>query len=96
MNNNSPQTTNTNTNTTTDERKHLYFTVSNYAPDGKADSYRVVDLFHPNTRDWLAKHTWWAMHNDYTLDIQRATEDEVNEYIRNGERKLADKFNQAA
>jgi len=42
--------------------------VDTFDKAGELVGTRTVDLYHYGTRDWLAKHNWWAMHNDCTVN----------------------------
>lgn len=71
---------------------NLYMTINTINEAGKSVGFRIVDLKHYGTRNWLANHTWWAMHQGHLLEIQTATQVEVDEYLAQKAKELQDKF----
>jgi len=76
--------------------RNLFMTVSTVDQAGKAVGYRIVDLYHYGTRNWLMNHQWWAMHQGHLVEVCPATEAEINEYLAKGAKELQDKFNDEA
>jgi hypothetical protein len=54
---------------------------------------RIVDMYHFGTRNWLANHQWWAMHNGHLVEIKTATTEQIAEYVASQKAALAAKFN---
>ncbi|OYV41145.1 MAG: hypothetical protein B7Z80_02715 [Rhodospirillales bacterium 20-64-7] len=74
--------------------KTLYMSVKTFdGKTGKDIGERIVDLYHFGTRAWLAKHTWWAMHNGHSLQVDMATDEEIGRYLFEQEKALQEKFN---
>lgn len=76
-------------------QNNLYMTIKTFNAEGKDIGFRVVDLFHYNTRNWLQGHIWWAMHNGNLVEIDIAKPDEIEAYLEAGKAALAEKFNSA-
>lgn len=74
------------------QNRNLYVTVNTYGPDGKQIGTRVVDMYHYGTRNWLANHTWWAMHNGHVVEQMPATDAEIDDYLEAAKKALAQKF----
>lgn len=72
---------------------NLYMTINTVDVAGKAVGYRLVDLYHFGTRNWLSNHHWWAMHQGHEVIICPASQDEVNSYLAEKAKELQDKFN---
>lgn len=47
--------------------KSLHVNVDTFDKAGAQIGTRMVDMYHYGTRQWLANHTWWAMHNGHTV-----------------------------
>ena len=77
---------------TAQQNRNLFVTVNTYGQDGKQVGTRVVDMYHYGTRNWLANHTWWAMHNNCTVEQMPANDAEIEEYLENAKNALAGKF----
>lgn len=77
------------------QTKTLYISINTYeaGPKGKNIGHRVVDLFHYGTRNWLNKHTWWAMHHGHVVEQVVATPKEIENYVEQQKSLLVDKFN---
>lgn len=77
------------------QTKTLYITINTYeaGAKGKNIGHRVVDLFHYGTRNWLNKHTWWAMHHGYVVEQVVSTPKEIENYVAEQKTLLANKFN---
>lgn len=74
--------------------RNLYVSVNTFDGDkGAQIGTRVVDMYHYGTRNWLANHLWWATHNGHKVEVNDASDDEVNAYLDNAKHALADKFN---
>lgn len=71
---------------------NLYMTINTLDVKGKPVGYRIVDLYHYGTRNWLMNHQWWAMHQGHLVEVQPATEGEINEYLAKKAQELQDKF----
>ena len=63
------------------QSRALYVSVNTYDPGGKQVGTRVVDMYHYGTRNWLANHTWWAMHNGHTVEQMLANSAEIDAYL---------------
>lgn len=74
------------------QNRNLFVTVNTYNQDGKQIGTRVVDMYHYGTRNWLQNHHWWAMHNGHTVETMVANDAEVDEYLENAKKALAQKF----
>ena len=79
-----------NTNSTS---QNLYFAVTTFDKDGHDIGFRVVDLYHFGTRKWLQQHTWWALHNGHTFEVNPATPEQTKAHIAEMAKQLAEKFN---
>lgn len=75
------------------QSKNLYVTVTTYDEKGKQSGVRVVDMYHYGTRNWMANHLWWATHNGQAVEVNLATQTEVDEYMAQQTKALAAKFN---
>lgn len=71
---------------------NLYMTINTVDVNGKTVGYRIVDLYHYCTRNWLMNHQWWAMHQGHLVEVQPATAEEINEYLAKKAKELQDKF----
>jgi len=76
--------------------QNLYISVMTFNPEGRDIGERIVDMHHFGTRKWLQDHLWWATHNGHATEINVATPAQVDEYLANGVKALAEKFNTAA
>lgn len=87
------QNSNTPTTATTPE-KALYVSVKTFEAGeaGKRIGFRVVDMYHYGTRNWLQKHIWWAMHHSYVVEQDLATEEQVANYLKDQALRLQDKY----
>lgn len=74
------------------QSKVLYVTVETFNNEGRPVGFRVVDMYHYGTRNWLANHQWWAMHNDHMCEIKPATSEEANEYLAKAAQALQNKY----
>lgn len=79
----------------TPQANNLYMSVDTFDNAGKTIGDRIVDLYHFGTRKWLQDHTWWAMHNGHTVEINPANNDQIAAYLATGKLALAEKFNGA-
>lgn len=77
----------------TPQANNLYMSVDTFDVAGKTIGDRIVDLYHFGTRKWLQDHTWWAMHNGHTVEINPANNDQIDAYLAAGKLALAEKFN---
>lgn len=80
---------------TTSTPQNLYVFVHTFDAQGKTVGERIVDMCHYGTRDWLSKHLWWATHHGYGTEIDMASQAQIDEYIANGVKALAEKLNSA-
>lgn len=77
--------------------RNLYVRVITYnCADGKIIGDIIRDMYHIGTTQFFQGHLWWGTHNYHRVEVLPATPDEINNYIEEGKRKLAEKFNQAA
>lgn len=74
------------------QNRNLFVSVNTYDPAGKQIGTRVVDMYHYGTRNWLQNHHWWAMHNGHTVETMVANEAEIEDYLANAKKALAQKF----
>lgn len=81
---------------TTQPEKNLYVRVDTFNTKGEQIGTRIVDMYHFGTRNWLQSHTWWAMHNSHTVKQDCATDAEVEAYVAEQAKALAERFNGAA
>jgi hypothetical protein len=77
---------------TQQQPRNLYMSVKTFNPEGKSIGFRIVDLFHYGTRNWLQDHLWWAMHNANCVEVNIATDDEIGEYLEASAKALQAKF----
>lgn len=79
---------------TAHQSKNLYVTVTTYDAKGKQVGVRVVDMYHYGTRNWVQNHLWWAVHQKpaHVIEINEATEVEVDEYLATQAKALQEKF----
>lgn len=77
----------------TSQNPNLYISVKTFDATGHDIGFRVVDMYHFGTRNWLQNHHWWAMHNGHCVEANVATEEEVNAYLQSAKLALAAKFN---
>jgi hypothetical protein len=79
----------------TQNQKTLYVKVTTTDLANKAViiGERIVDMYHFGTRNWLHNHFWWAMHNGHLVETEVATADQIDEYLLEQKKKLAEKFN---
>lgn len=71
---------------------NLYMTINTVDVNGKPVGYRIVDLYHYGTRNWLMNHQWWAMHQGHLVEVQPASAEEINSYLAQKAKELQDKF----
>lgn len=64
------------------QAKALHVQVDTFDSAGQQVGTRVVDMYHFGTRNWLANHTWWAMHNGHTVRQQLAELAEAIEELK--------------
>lgn len=83
----------TNSETPQTKSRHLFIKVQTFNLEGREIGTRIVDMYHFGTRNWLANHGWWAMHNCHQIEQKIAEDDEVAEYLAVQKQALADKFN---
>ena len=74
------------------QARNLYMSVKTFCPEGKSIGFRIVDLFHYGTRNWLQDHLWWAMHNSNCVEVNVATDEEISEYLEASAKALQAKF----
>jgi len=72
---------------------NLYISVQTFNPEGKDIGFRIVDMYHFGTRNWLQNHHWWAMHNGNCVETNVATPEQIEKYLAAAKTALADKFN---
>lgn len=75
-----------------ERQNNLYMSVNTIDINGKPVGYRLVDLYHYGTRNWLMNHQWWALHQGHLVEVQPATSDEISEYLALKAKELQDKF----
>ena len=74
--------------------QNLYISVKTFDIYGHTIGERVVDMCHFGTANWLyKKHLWWAMCRGFQVEVNPATDDEIDSYIIAGKAALARKFN---
>lgn len=72
---------------------NVYIKVITFDPEGKEVGFRLVDMYHYGTRDWLQKHLWWALvHHGYCVETNIAEPKEVDEYLARAEQALQQKY----
>lgn len=73
--------------------KNLFIKVDTFNEEGREIGTRIVDMYHFGTRNWLQNHLWWAMHNKATVESQVADQKDIDIYLMESKKALAEKFN---
>lgn len=73
--------------------RRLFIKVATFDHSDIKVGTRIVDMYHFGTRNWLAGHNWWAMHNGHIVVTETATPEEVEAHVSAQRQALADKFN---
>lgn len=73
--------------------KNLFIKVDTFNEEGREIGTRIVDMYHFGTRNWLQNHLWWAMHNKATVESQVAVQKDIDIYLMESKKALAEKFN---
>lgn len=74
------------------QAKSLHIVVKTFGPDGRPTGERIVDMYHYGTRKWLQDHQWWAMHNDHSIEVQVATDEDIGAYMFKQQLALQEKY----
>lgn len=80
------------------DKEPLYVKVLTTAKAGDAtvtiDS-RVTDIANWDSRKWLTNHQFWAMHQGHSVSMDKATTDEVNNFVNQQAQALSRRFARA-
>lgn len=76
--------------------QNLFISVKTFDTEGKTIGERIVDMCHYGTRNWISTHLWWSTHHGHCVEINVATQPEIDAYLAAGKQALADKFNGVA
>lgn len=72
--------------------QNLFMSITSVDVGDNVVGYKIIDLYHYGTRSWLANHQWWAMHNNVSVEVRVATDEEVQEFMAKKAKQLQDHY----
>jgi hypothetical protein len=70
---------------------HMYVKVSTVTADNKLVGERIVDNMHIGTMMWLAKHITWSTSKGHMVEVESASQKEIDAYVADRAKQLAER-----